>query len=235
MIGIDELFDVRTTIWRSIVDEQTFVQMLDACYAIRASDRFDKFVPYSKYLEAYDKRDAATVRTSTVTTLIPVIAKLLDEALLKYDNSPLATKPTLFIHVPLRYEFSKEEMAHIQLATIEAIGLDVEIVMLREKVMSIKKLDELRVGSFFVYDVLAWLTEMASQHVIDVTQISPATTVITANVHTSDKPYNKEAQAKSNQTIFSEVKVAFNLEFFPAAFFTSPLLTALHLQTAHHK
>jgi hypothetical protein len=232
LLSIDELFDVRTTVWRELVGDQAFVKMLDECYAIRVSDRFDKFVPYKNYLEKYNERDAATVRKSTVTTLIPVIQQLLERALNRYAESPITSTPTLIIHVPPRYEFSEDELLRIKQAIGDALKLKVDITILKTECVSIKKLDELRVGSFFVYDLLEWLTTMATTHVIDHSQLSPATTVATANVHTSDQPYDKGKVDTANQTLRSEMRVAFNLEFFPASLFTSPLLTSLHLTQA---
>lgn len=232
MLSIDELFDVRTTIWKELAGEQNFIKMLDECYAIRTSDRFDKYVPYTTYLEAYGKRDAATVRKSTVTTIIPILQQLLEKAVDRYEESPITTSPILYVHVHPRYDFSKQELLHIRNAVNNALKLNVQIDMLVSPCIAVKKLDELRIGSFFVYDVLEWLTEMATTHVVDHTQLSPATSVITANVHTSDQPYDKEKLDVANQTMRSQVRAAFNLEFFPAAIFTSPILTSLHLLQA---
>lgn len=232
VLSIDELFDVRSTVWMELVGEDTFVKMLDDRYAVRLSDRFDQYIPYSKYLEKYNERDAATVRRSTVTTLLPVIQHLLKTAWEQYERSPIITAPMLYLHVPPRYDLTDEEISGIQYQIRKAIELDIDIVILKMPCITIKKLDELRVGSFFVYDIIQWLTDLATLSVMDEYQLSPATNVVTANVHTSDQPFDRQKLDESNHTFKSEFKLAFNIEFFPAAFFTSPILTDLHLLPA---
>lgn len=234
MLSIDELFDVRTATLQSVTTTDQFVKVLDRGWGGRSTDRYDDIVPYDTYLAAYAARDITTVQSSTVTMVIPIIRDALAEAMHIYGNSPLAERPILYIHIPPRYRFTDEDKQALGQMLVNELGDGPLIEFVYRPLITLEALDKLKVGLFFIYDVLLWIADIASSGIVDARMLSPGTTVLSAKVHTSDAKYNAKTLTKACALLEVELKPVCMLKYVPCSVFTSPLLVKPFILPRQH-
>ena len=229
LLSIDELFDVRTGVWTSIVTQPQFDEMLAEGFGIRKSDRWDRYVPYTTYLEAYKQRDINTLKNSTISSIIP----MLDEVLLQLANqshtNPTMRVPVLYVDFPQRYVLDADEINAICGMLSEQLQTSTPIKVLRSKgaytPLDFKKLE---IGVVFVYDVVQWMESVAMSNVIDINMTSPQTQVVCALVHTSDQTYVQDKLVKAGEHVKEILRPCVQITYVSSALFTSPLLVEMY-------
>ena len=229
LIDLDTLFDTRTTVLKSVTTEEQFVAILDAGYGNRECDRYDTIIPYETYLEAYEKRNNAVLQKSTISMIIPIVKKMLKDAMDAYIETPITKMPKLFIQVPLRYTLTEEEKLDIGRFLIHHLDMDIPIAFVERNLISLRDLNAMEVGIYYLYDAIQWIADMTVDCVIDHKMLSPGTVVCAAKVHTSAAPYNRQALDKATAVIKSEMDMVCKFMFIPALYFTTPIIASLHL------
>lgn len=228
LIGIDELFDTRTATMQVVTTPNQFIQMLEEGYGKRETDRWDTYVPYSEFQEAYAHRNTDTVKGSTVTCVVPALAELVLNILSEYNVSPIEKIPTVYINIPPRYRFTSDELTEIGRQIINAIGTVVPIKFLHYKVVTPAKMKELEIGHVFTYSFLDWLEMATLEATLTVKDLIPEVAFYTARVHTSDDPFSKSTLDQGCLSLASSLAPLCKIVYVAAALFTSPIVVNLY-------
>jgi len=124
---------------------------------------------------------------------------------------------------------TEEEKLDISRLLIHHLDMDISIAFVERTLISLRDLNAMEIGIYYLYDAVNWITDMTVDCVIDHKMISQGTVVCTAKVHTSAAPYNRQALDKAVAVIKKEMAMACKLMFMPAIYFTSPIIASPHL------
>lgn len=229
LISLDEIFDVRTATWQELVTTEQFTSMIDAGYGVRRTDRWDQYVKYSEYTKKYAQRNTESLRNSTVTGII----KLLDSTLVKFaevsHSNPTVKSPVLYIDFPKRYTLTDEEINTICGMVHEQLSTDPPLKVLRSsRTFTPSDFKQMELGVVFMYDVVHWVEDFATSNVVTKEMVSPYTSVVCAQVHTSDTPFSEKGLERAASALQEMLEPCVNVQFVNAGLFTSPFLVELY-------
>lgn len=225
-VSIDEIYDMRITTYMKLCDTEQFNALMNAGYGIRISDRFDKIVPYQTFLDEYAKRDKVTLYHSTTTSIVYFIHRIVTERIKDCDNNPMLSRPIVYLNIPSNIQLDEEEITVISNAFVIALGDITEVKILRKDIVTPRDWRQLRIGAVFVYDIIQYMHDLASQYVVDETSLSPDVTIYAASVHTADSKVSADTLANASACIKKELKSFANIEFIPAMYYTSSAIYA---------